>query len=137
MDSVRNQPGGTSATDDGAAWIELRLGGTIAVGSARIAVADAHAFLQGIERMGSVQGVASELGLSYRAAWERLRALETGLGRRLVQKTRGHGSALTAEGEALYAALARASAGLAPSLARETRAMQACLADILGKGAVR
>jgi len=112
--------------------IDLGIGGTIRIGSQRIGVAEAFAILEAIARTGSVQGIATELGLSYRAAWERLRALEAALGHQLVQKTRGHGSALTGTGATLREALAEAATALAGPMAREGRSVQARLGAVLG-----
>ncbi|MGU3537509.1 substrate-binding domain-containing protein [Methylobacterium sp. A54F] len=117
--------------------VELGLGGLLRVGPRRVAVADALTLLAAIHATGSVQGVATELGLSYRAAWDRLRTLEAALGRQLVQKTRGHGSALTPAGEALREALAVAASGLSAALAREGRAVELRLKALLGTPAPR
>ncbi|WP_407529265.1 substrate-binding domain-containing protein [Methylobacterium oryzisoli] len=110
---------------------ELGLGGTIRIGTARIAIDETLAVLRAIAVTSSVQGAAADLGLSYRAVWERVRVLEASVGQQLVRKTRGHGSTLTATGAALCEALTGASAGLAMPLAREGRALQARLADLL------
>ncbi|KMO14132.1 LuxR family transcriptional regulator [Methylobacterium platani JCM 14648] len=101
------------------------------IGRARIAVADTLALLRAVARTRSVQGAAAEIGLSYRAAWERVRALETETGHQLVRKTRGHGTTLTGTGAALHEALSAAAEGLAGPLAREERALQARLAALL------
>ncbi|MFE1597838.1 substrate-binding domain-containing protein [Methylobacterium sp. ID0610] len=119
-------------SDETAVTVDLVLGGAIRLGDRTVAVADAAALLDAIARSGSVQGLAATLGLSYRAAWDRLRGLEAGFGRPLVQKTRGHGSALTPDGLALRAALGAAAAGLEPALAREGRALEMRLRDLLG-----
>ncbi|MFH6787193.1 MULTISPECIES: substrate-binding domain-containing protein [Methylobacterium] len=111
--------------------VELGLGGSLRIGRARIAVADALALLGAIAQTRSVQGAATEIGLSYRAAWERVRALEADVGHQLVRKTRGHGTTLTETGAALHDALAGAAESLALPLAREARAMQARLAVLL------
>lgn len=121
----------TSNPGDGALSVELRLGGTITVGAQRIAIAEIVSILEAIAESGSVQGVATELGLSYRAAWERLRALEAALGQQLVRKTRGHGSTLTPTGVRLREALATAQASLAAPMAREARAIRTRLDPIL------
>ncbi|SEP46497.1 ModE molybdate transport repressor domain-containing protein [Methylobacterium sp. ap11] len=113
---------------DEAPVVELGLGGWLRIGRARIAVADTFTLLRAIARTRSVQGAATEIGLSYRAAWERVRTLEADLGHQLVRKTRGHGTTLTEAGAALHEALSAAAAALAPSFAREARAMQAHLA---------
>ncbi|MDR7039675.1 MULTISPECIES: substrate-binding domain-containing protein [Methylobacterium] len=112
--------------------VELGLGGVLRFGTRRVAVADALALLSAIESSGSVQGVATALDLSYRAAWDRLRSLETALGQQLVRKTRGHGTTLTPVGQALAQALSDAAAGLAAPLAREARAIEARLASLVG-----
>ncbi|GEP03916.1 substrate-binding domain-containing protein [Methylobacterium oxalidis] len=111
--------------------VELGLGGVIRLGSRRVAVADALALLAAIERTGSVQGVATALDLSYRAAWDRLRSLEAAIGQQLVRKTRGHGTALTPVGHGLARALSDAAAGLAAPLAREARAVETRLASLI------
>lgn len=126
-----------NAASDPAVSVALEIAGNIQIGAGRIAVADALNLVNAIERTASVQGFAGELGLSYRTAWERLRDLETALGHQLVQKTRGHGSALTGMGMALRDILAAASASLAGPLAREARSIEARLMDVLGNGAPR
>ncbi len=72
--------------------VELELGGHLRIGAARLPVAETLALLRALARTRSVQGAATALGLSYRAAWERVRALEAAAGRPLVHKTRGHGT---------------------------------------------
>lgn len=121
----------TLTSDNPPLGIDLALGGTITVGSHRISVAETVTVLDAIADTGSVQGIATALGLSYRAAWERLRALEAGLGHQLVQKTRGHGSALTPTGVLLRESLGTAAASLAAPMAREARAVGARLAPVL------
>ena len=75
----------TQTSDDMPIDIDLAVGGTITVGSHRISVAETVTVLDAIAETGSVQGIATALGLSYRAGWERLRALEAALGHQLVQ----------------------------------------------------
>ncbi|MEA1833373.1 substrate-binding domain-containing protein [Methylobacterium durans] len=112
--------------------VELGLGGVLRLGTRCVPVADTLALLAAIEATGSVQGVATALDLSYRAAWDRLRSLESALGQQLVRKTRGHGTALTPVGLALARALSEAAAGLSAPLAREARAIEARLASLIG-----
>ena len=83
---------------DEAPVVEIGLGGSLRIGTARVAVADTFALLRAIARTRSVQGAATEIGLSYRAAWERVRALEADIGHQLVRTTRGHGTTLTETG---------------------------------------
>ncbi|MCF4128051.1 substrate-binding domain-containing protein [Methylobacterium sp. SyP6R] len=117
--------------DDGPFSVELELGGHLRIGGARLAVADTLALLRAVARTRSVQGAAAALGLSYRAAWERVRTLEAAAGRPLVRKTRGHGTTLTETGAALHDALSGAADGLALPLAREARVIRARLAGPL------
>lgn len=116
---------------DGTFAVDLALGGHLRIGPARLAVADTLALLRAVARTRSVQGASAALGLSYRAAWERVRALEATVGRPLVRKTRGHGTTLTETGAALHEALSGAADALVLPLARETRAVQARLAALL------
>lgn len=120
-----------SSTNSSELSVTLGLGGTIRIGARQISINEAMVLLDAIAATGSVQGVATALGLSYRAAWDRLRTLEASLERQVVRKTRGHGSALTETGIALREALSIASRGLETSLARETRSLQLQLAGLL------
>ncbi|KAB1070212.1 substrate-binding domain-containing protein [Methylobacterium planeticum] len=117
----------TEPANDRPVSVALGLGGLLRIGGRAVAVADVLTLLNAIQATGSVQGVATELELSYRAAWDRLRNLEAALGHQLVQKTRGHGSALTPFGLSLRQVLGDATAGLAAALAREGRAVEASL----------
>ncbi len=111
--------------------VALGLGGTIRLGTSGVAVSDLMVVFEAITRTGSVQGFADALGLSYRAAWARLQVYETALGRPLVHKTRGHGTALTPFGASLAEAFAAAAAGLEAGLGRETRAVERRLRELL------
>jgi len=59
--------------------------------------------LEGIEACGSIKGAAELLGMSYRAAWGKLKASEEALGFALVEKIGGNksGCRLSREGRAL------------------------------------
>lgn len=85
--------------------VELRLDGTIGLGAAAVALAPAHALLNAIHAAGSVSGAARRLGVSYRTAWARVELVQAAFGRRLVDKTKGHGSSLSLDGLRLHAAL--------------------------------
>lgn len=111
--------------------VALGLGGTIRLGGSAVAVSDLMVVFEAITRTGSVQGFADALGLSYRAAWARLQVYEAALGRPLVHKTRGHGTALTPFGASLAEAFAAAAAGLEAGLGRETRALERRLRELL------
>ena len=104
--------------------VGLGLGGTIRIGPNFLAVSDLMVMFEAITRTGSVQGLADALGLSYRAAWARLQIYEAALGRPLVRKTRGHGTALTEFGAALADAFSAAAGSLEAGLGRETRSIE-------------
>lgn len=59
--------------------------------------------LERIEASGSIKAAAEELGMSYRAAWGKLKASEEALGVSLVEKIGGNksGCRLTQEGQQL------------------------------------
>jgi len=61
--------------------------------------------LVGIDRSGSISGAASEMGMSYRSAWGKIRVAEKRWGIRLVTATvggdTGGGSTLTGEARQL------------------------------------
>ena len=68
-------------------WIEDG-NGKVAFGLGRFRILDA------IDRLGSMNSAATELSMSYRSVWCRIRESEDRIGRKLVV-TRGKGSALT------------------------------------------
>ncbi len=57
--------------------------------------------LEAVGKSGRLATVAADLGTSYRTAWTRLVEAESRLGLKLVERTKGHGSRLAAEGVAL------------------------------------
>ncbi len=67
-----------------------------------------QALLERIERMGSIRAAAGEMGMSYRAAWGKIKATEEGLGFKLLERriggARGGGAVLTDEARQLMAA---------------------------------
>lgn len=62
--------------------------------------------LERIDVCGSIKGAADQLGMSYRAAWGKLKASEEALGVALVEKVGGNksGCRLTPEGQRLAGA---------------------------------
>jgi molybdate transport system regulatory protein len=76
-------------------WMER--GGETLFGLGRIQL------LERIDACGSIKGAADMLGMSYRAAWGKIRASEEVLGVALVEKLGGNksGCHLTPEGQAL------------------------------------
>ena len=103
--------------------VSLRIDGRAGGGRADIALGSAQALLEALDRTGSLQGVAQELGVSYRSAWGQLAALEHALGRPAAVKTKGHGSALTPLGAGLLALLKASQVRLGPPLAAEEMAV--------------
>jgi len=79
-------------------WMER--GGSTLFGLGRLQL------LERIETSGSLKAAAEELGMSYRAAWGKLKASEEALGLALVEKVGGNksGCRLTPEGTALVEA---------------------------------
>ncbi|MBE7446068.1 MAG: LysR family transcriptional regulator [Planctomycetia bacterium] len=61
--------------------------------------------LEAVDRLGSLNAAAKELGMSYRAAWGKIKATEKALGIRLLDVTTGGkgggGATLTAEAREL------------------------------------
>ncbi|WP_218064804.1 winged helix-turn-helix domain-containing protein [Desulfolutivibrio sulfoxidireducens] len=74
-------------------WLET--GDTMVFGMGRVQLLDM------IERLGSLRKAASAMGMSYRAAWCKLRATEQALGVKLVeaQEHKRDGVRLTAQGQ--------------------------------------
>ncbi|MDQ4136421.1 MAG: helix-turn-helix transcriptional regulator [Pseudomonadota bacterium] len=112
--------------------VELRLGGLITVNGRNIALGKTHALLDGIARERSVSGAATRLGVSYRAAWGQVLALEEALGRPVAVKTKGHGSVLTEFGAALRDALAATLAAFEGQLGQERQSLERRMAALLG-----
>jgi len=112
--------------------VELRLGGLISVNGREIALGQTLALLDGVARERSVRGAADGLGLSYRAAWGRMLALEQAIGRPVVVKTKGHGTILTELGEELRQCLQTTLRRFERALAQEQRALERRLADLVG-----
>lgn len=113
--------------------VELRLDGLISLpGGAEIALRRTFALLDGIERERSVRGAAARMGVSYRAAWGGIGALEAAAGGRpLVVKTKGHGSTLTEAGKALRDALGGVLDQFEAPLAQAGQALEHRLPAIL------
>lgn len=117
--------------------VSLRIDGRAGGGRADIALGPTQAMLEALDRTGSLQGVASELGVSYRSAWGQLAALEHALGRPAAVKTKGHGSSLTPLGNGLLALLKASQVRLGPALAAEEVALADGLRRLLEPGVAR
>jgi molybdate transport system regulatory protein len=98
-------------------WLETPEGLFFGIGRAQL--------LAQIETHGSLKQAATELGMSYRAAWGKIRATETALGQKIIQRSghRRQGHALTAFGKQLmdrynqwYEAVERYAAASAENL---------------------
>jgi putative molybdopterin biosynthesis protein len=112
--------------------VELRLGGLITINDHEIALGQSHALLEAIAQERSVRGAAERLGLSYRAAWGRLVALDDALGQPVIVKTKGHGSVLTETGATLRDALSATLKVFEASIAQEERTLERRLAALTG-----
>ncbi|MHC1728445.1 MAG: winged helix-turn-helix domain-containing protein [Syntrophobacteraceae bacterium] len=79
-------------------WIETEKG-EVVFGAGRLKI------LNAVEKTGSINAAATELHMSYRAVWGKIRATEDRLGKQLLTKhaggKRGGGSALTPFGKML------------------------------------
>ncbi|WP_232630483.1 substrate-binding domain-containing protein [Methylobacterium sp. Leaf118] len=117
--------------------VSLRLDGRAGLGRAEIALMPTLTLLEALDRTGSLQGAASELGVSYRSAWGQLAALEHALGRAAALKTKGHGSALTPLGRDLLALLKASQVRLGPAFAAEEMALSEGLQRLLEPAAAR
>ncbi len=62
-------------------WIESDRGMILGPGRAKL--------IENIEKYGSLQNAAKKMGISYRAAWGRIKKTEEVLGHRLLEKTQG------------------------------------------------
>jgi molybdate transport repressor ModE-like protein len=113
--------------------VELRLGGLISARGGDIALGQTFALLDGIAEERSVSGAASRLGLSYRAAWGRIGALERTLGRPVAVKTKGHGSVLTEFGAGFREALGATLRAFDPLVRQQEKALQDRLAALTGE----
>ncbi|WP_342153520.1 substrate-binding domain-containing protein [Methylorubrum sp. SB2] len=111
--------------------VSLRIDGRAGGGRADIPLGPTMALLEALDRTGSLQGVAEELGVSYRSAWGQLAALEHALGRPAAVKTKGHGSALTPLGAGLLGLLKASQVRLGSALAAEETALAEGLRRLL------
>jgi molybdate transport repressor ModE-like protein len=117
--------------------VRLHVEGEARVGLETIPLRPTHALLDGLLRTGSLEGAAKLLGVSYRSAWGQLARLEESLGRAVVVKTKGHGSALNAFGSELHAVLAAAFERIEPARAAEEEALGKSLAALFRPAAQR
>lgn len=82
--------------------IRIREGDTHVYGDGR------QKLLEKIEEMGSIRRAAQDMGMSYRAAWGKIKATEEGLGIKLLDRriggAQGGGAALTGEAKQLMLA---------------------------------
>lgn len=93
--------------------------------TARRGEASAIDLLQAVDRLGSLQQAAQELGLSYRHAWGLLKHWEAGVGEALLHSVRGKGATLAPAGRRLVEAQAWLAAEAGPSIAAWDARLQA------------
>lgn len=105
-----------SALSPVTAALSLRRGGGVRVGTERIAL------LEAVEELGSIRAAAARSGLSYKAAWDAVQALNNLFDAPLVAAqaggARGGAAELTPSGRAAVAAFRRVEAELVDVLAR-------------------
>lgn len=103
-------------TDALNAAISLRRGGSARVGGERIAL------LEALGELGSIRAAAARVGLSYKAAWDAVQALNNLFAAPLVSAraggVQGGAAELTPSGRAVVAAFRRVEADLADVLVR-------------------
>lgn len=81
-------------------WFETEKGQVMGLGRVQL--------LEAVDRLGSLNRAAKAMGMSYRAAWGRIKQSEEILGEALVETAEGHkGFQLTARGRELAAAFRR------------------------------
>lgn len=83
---------------------------------ARRGEASAVDLLRAVDRLGSLQHAAGELGLSYRHAWGLLKRWEAGVGEALLHSVRGKGATLAPAGRRLVEAQAWLDAEAGPAI---------------------
>jgi molybdate transport system regulatory protein len=95
-------------------WIER--GGGVVLSEWRVAL------LEAVDAHGSLSHAAAALEIPYRTAWERIKAMETELGARLLESesggAEGGGSHLTAEARDLCRRFRRVSGGIQEVVSR-------------------
>jgi molybdate transport repressor ModE-like protein len=111
--------------------VQLELSGLIFVNGQELALLPTLSLLDGVAEERTVRGAAERLELSYRSAWGRVAALEQALGRRVVVKTKGHGTVLTSFGEAFRSTLRSATTRFGSALSKEQRVLQSRLAELM------
>lgn len=104
--------------------VDLSLEGKLHRAGQSISLVEIGDLLDGIAADRSVTGAAQRLGVSYRSAWGKLALLERTLGRPLVAKTKGHGTALTAVGTELREAISSVLVTHKVALAGEARLLE-------------
>lgn len=116
----------TSLRIKGKLWLEQR--GQLLFGPGRLEL------LEGLGQYGSLAEAARRLGMSYRAAWGRLRASETRLGQPLAvrspQEGQGQKLTLTPFAQQLLAVYREIQRDFARFLEEEEKKLQALAQDI-------
>ncbi len=79
--------------------------------------------LEAVDRLGSLNAAAKELGMSYRAAWGKIKATEKALGIKLLEVTTGGmgggGATLTSEAKELISKYKKFTDKTAPLIEKE------------------
>ena len=94
--SVKKDNGHSALQPKSKIWLDFA--GEVVFGGGRVAL------FQAVEETGSIRQAATKLGMSYRAAWGKIKATEERLGMTLVEKHAGghqSGTTLTREAQEL------------------------------------
>ena len=123
-----------STTD---ARLRIRAQTALEIGGVDLDLAALAAILEAVAASGSLQAAAERTGRSYRGAWGKISDAEEKLGRKLVRKTKGHGSELTAAGSGVASLVGRIDARVQSLVAREFADIDRELRDCLQLGEAR
>jgi molybdate transport system regulatory protein len=112
----------------------MRKSGAVGLTHLRVTVDDAFYvgpgradLLEGIAETGSIRDAARRMGMSYKRAWELVRALNAGFGAPLVEAQRGgaeQGARLTAEGRDVLERYRGMEAATRRAIQRDFEALQ-------------
>ncbi len=119
------------------ARLTIRAHTSLELDSLELDLAALSSLLSAVAETGSLQGGAERTGRSYRGAWGRIREAESLLGCQLVEKTKGHGSQLTAAGLGLASLVQKIEARVQGLVQRELSDLDRELRDCLRLGEPR
>jgi len=119
------------------ARLNIRAHTSLELDDLHIDLAALAALLNAVAETGSLQGGAERTGRSYRGAWGRIKEAESLLGCPLVDKTKGHGSVLTAAGLGVASLVQKIEARVQALVQRELSDLDRELRECLRLGEPR